>query len=126
MKYNVLYVDDEEINLRVFESVFKRSYNILTTLSGEGGLKILENMKIHLIITDQRMPHMTGVEFLKKVYKKFPYIPPSRIMLSGYSESKAINEAKDKYCLNKFINKPWEINDLKLQMDNAIANALSS
>ena len=70
MIYNILYIDDEVINLRVFKSVFRREYNVLIAHCSEDGLRILDENDIHLIITDQRMPNMTGVEFLKKVQKK--------------------------------------------------------
>lgn len=126
MKYNILYVDDEKANLRVFKSVFRKSYNIFTSTSGKEGLKIVDHEKLDLIVTDQRMPNMTGLEFLKIVHEKFPGTPPSRIMLSGYSETKDIKEAKDKYCLFKFVSKPWQVRDLKLNMDNAITNAFKS
>jgi len=66
MRYNILYVDDEDINLRQFKSVFRRDFNIFIANSGEEGLKILDEKNFDLIITDQRMPKMTGVEFLKK------------------------------------------------------------
>ena len=94
MKYNILYIDDEAANLRVFKSVFRRKYNIFTAQSGEAGLKILEEVEFHLIITDQRMPKMTGIEFLKHVYKKMPTKPPNRIVLSGYSQTNEIDEAR--------------------------------
>ena len=107
MKYNILYVDDEESNLRVFKLVFRRDYNIFVATSGTKGLKILDKENIHLIITDQRMPKMTGVEFLKKVYQRLPFSPPNRMILSGFSKTKDIEEAKDKYLLYKFISSKW-------------------
>lgn len=123
MKYNILYVDDEESNLRIFKLVFRRDYNIFIATSGAGGLKILDKEKIHLIITDQRMPKMTGVEFLKEVYQRMPCSPPNRMILSGFSKTKDIEEAQDKYLLYKFISKPWDENDLKQTMDLALTQA---
>ncbi len=123
MKYNILYVDDEESNLRIFNLVFRRDYNIFIATSGTEGLKILDKEKIHLIITDQRMPKMTGVEFLKEVYQRMPCSPPNRMILSGYSKTKDIEEAQDKYLLYKFISKPWDENDLKQTMDLALTQA---
>ncbi len=120
MKYNILYVDDEESNLRVFKLVFRRDYNIFIATSGAEGLKILDNEKIHLIITDQRMPKMTGVEFLREVYQRMPYSPPNRIILSGFSKTEDIEEAKEKYFLYMFISKPWEVDELRNIMNEAI------
>ena len=126
MKHNVLYIDDEEVNLRVFKSAFRRDYNIYTALSGEEGLQIVEKEDLQLIVTDERMPKMTGCEFLKKVYQKIPSKPPNRIILSGFSKTEDIEEAKEKYFLYMFISKPWEVDELRNTMDEAIINAFET
>jgi YesN/AraC family two-component response regulator len=123
MKHTVLYIDDEAANLRGFKSVFRRDYNVLTALSGMEGLEILDNEKCHLIITDQRMPEMTGVQFLKKVHDKIPSVPPNRIILSGFSQDEDIKEAEDNYFLYMFISKPWNADELRIIMNDAITNA---
>ena len=69
---NILYIDDEEYNLLVFKNAFFRHYNIFTALSGEEGLKIMQDQEIHMIITDQRMPGMTGIDVLEKVVETHP------------------------------------------------------
>ena len=120
MKYDILYVDDEPENLRAFQSVFRRDYNIITAETPSIGLKYLSEHEVHLIITDQRMPEMTGVEFLKKVSEFIPNLPPNRMILSGYSHTVDIEEAKRKYHLSMFIAKPWDPEDLKIKMDQAI------
>ena len=126
MKHNVLYIDDEEVNLRVFKSAFRRDYNIYTALSGEEGLQIVEEEDLQLIVTDERMPKMNGCEFLKRVYQKIPSIPPNRIILSGFSKTQDIEEAKEKYCLYMFISKPWEADEFRNTMNDAIINAFES
>ena len=126
MKHNVLYIDDEEVNLRVFKSAFRRDYNIYTALSGEEGLQIVEEEDLQLIVTDERMPNMTGCEFLKRVYQKIPSKPPNRIILSGFSKTKDIEEAKKKYFLYMFISKPWEVDELRNTMNDAIINAFET
>lgn len=63
-KISVLYLDDEENNLRSFKATFRRIYKVYTAISGEEGLKMLEVNPVEIIITDQRMPEMTGIEFL--------------------------------------------------------------
>ena len=66
MKSNILYVDDEQSSLNAFENLYRRKFNIITASSGQKSLEILETEQVQVIITDQRMPEMTGVEFLKK------------------------------------------------------------
>ena len=85
---NVLYVDDELNNLISFKAVFRIKYNVFTAISGEEAIKILSDTPINIIITDQRMPNMTGVEFLEKVIERFP--DPVRILLTGYADMGAI------------------------------------
>ncbi len=77
MKYNIVYVDDEQENLRAFVSVFRRDYNIYTSDSPSQGLVYFHNNDVHLIITDQRMPEMKGVEFLKQVHDFMPENHPT-------------------------------------------------
>ena len=63
----ILYIDDEEDNLTVFNAAFRRDYEIHLANSGLKGLDIMNNNNIHLVITDQRMPDMTGIEFLERI-----------------------------------------------------------
>ena len=62
---NILYVDDELNNLKAFQASFRRDYNVFTASNGDDGLKIFEENDIQVIVTDQRMPGMTGVQFLQ-------------------------------------------------------------
>jgi response regulator RpfG family c-di-GMP phosphodiesterase len=120
MKYSILYVDDEKINLNLFKAVFKRNYNVYIAESGNEGLDILKSNKIDIILTDQRMPGMTGVEFLSKVNDKFPSVPPHRLLTSAYSKPESINKAFTNYQLAKFIPKPWKVNELKEIFNNVL------
>lgn len=117
-KFNLLFVDDEKSNLRVFKSSFKWFYNIFLANSGEEGIKILENEKIDLVLTDQRMPNMTGVEFLEKIIPKFPDIP--RIIVTGYTDLESIIEAVNNGKVFHYVTKPWEVDDLKVIIENAL------
>lgn len=110
-KYCILYVDDEEINLRVFKSTFEDEFEVFTALSGEEGLKIFQENKIDLIITDQRMPEMTGVEFLKRVLEYNP--EPNRILLTAFSDIDALSSAVNEGKIYQYINKPWDESELK-------------
>jgi DNA-binding NtrC family response regulator len=112
-KYNILYIDDEESNLRIFKNTFRRDFNIYLASSAADGLNILNETEIDVLITDQRMPNITGLELLKEVHKLFPAIPPHRLMVSGYAQPDDINTAYEQYGLFKFISKPWEAETLK-------------
>lgn len=121
-KKTILYIDDEEINLRLLKATFRRKYQILTAVNAKEGLNILSKNKVDLIITDQRMPDITGVEFLKMVQEKWPEIPPGRLIISGYSDPEDIDEAYKNYQLFKFIAKPWKENELNDIIIKAIEN----
>lgn len=110
-KFSILYVDDEDINLRVFQSTFEDEFEVFTANSGDEGIKIFENENIDLIITDQRMPEMTGVEFLKRVIDLNP--EPNRILLTGFSDIDALSSAINEGKIYQYINKPWDESDLK-------------
>ncbi|MCH5690186.1 response regulator [Niabella sp. W65] len=100
---NILYVDDEIHNLNSFRAVFRRSYNVFTASSAKEGKTILDENTIHLIITDQRMPETTGIEFLESIIKDHPAIP--RILLTGYTDINAVIDAINKgLFINMFKN----------------------
>jgi CheY-like chemotaxis protein len=120
MKNRILYVDDEESNLRIFKDTFRRDFDIIIASSGYEALNKLEEELVDVIITDQRMPGMTGVELLEEINRRFPDIPPQRLILSGYSEDNEIKRAFKEYKLSKFIPKPWEYDELKQFIVNSI------
>lgn len=113
----VLYIDDEENNLQAFKASFRRMYEIYTAISAADGLKILENIDIHVILADQKMPNMTGVEFFKGIVETHP--DPTRILLTGYTDIEALADAINHGDIYRYITKPW--NDLELH--NSIKNA---
>ncbi|MDH5398986.1 MAG: ATP-binding protein [Cyclobacteriaceae bacterium] len=117
-KYNVLYVDDEQDNLEVFEVNFWKDYNLFLALSAIEGLKILENTPIDLIITDQKMPEMTGIEFLEEIVDKYP--DAGRIVLTGQMDAQTVLDAVNKGNVYQYIIKPWNKKGLKKVMDNAL------
>lgn len=119
-KYNILYIDDEESNLRIFKNTFRRDFNIFLASSAQEGIEILRRSKIDVVITDQRMPGKTGVELLKEIHELFPEIPPHRLMLSGYAAPCDIDTAFKEYGLFKFISKPWEADELREIILNVI------
>ncbi len=119
-RYHILYVDDEENNLVVFKNAFFRDYHVHTALSAEEGLGILDQYMIHLIITDQKMPGMTGVEFLEKVVKSHP--ETMRLILTAYSDIDFIMRAINKCGIYRYILKPWDTRELKIIIDKALQN----
>jgi len=112
-KKSLLYLDDEEINLMLFKEMFKKDFEVHTVSSAEKALEYLKSNNVDLILTDQRMPVMSGVEFLEEYNKIAPEEPPKRVMVSGYSPEGEINEALEKNILDKFVSKPWTYNQLK-------------
>ncbi|KAB2814244.1 response regulator [Phaeocystidibacter luteus] len=116
-KISVLYVDDEENNLRSFKATFRKIYKVHTAISGEEGLEVLKNNEIQIIITDQRMPEMTGIEFLTKVldFKK----EPMRMLLTGYSDINAVIDSINKGEVYRYLTKPWNENELRSAIESA-------
>ena len=116
-KIAILYVDDEENNLFSFKATFRIKYNVITALSGDAALEVLAAKKVHIIITDQRMPEMTGVEFLEKVLEKYP--DPVRLLLTGYADMTAVVDAVNKGKIFHYLTKPW----IEQELDEAINRA---
>ncbi|MBK7985697.1 MAG: hybrid sensor histidine kinase/response regulator [Ignavibacteria bacterium] len=119
-KSTVLYVDDEEHNLVSFKATFRFDYRVLTALSGHEALQILRENSVDVIISDQRMPEMTGVEFL--VHSRDIAPEAIRIILTGYSDIESVVSSINKAQVYRYIGKPWEENDLKMTMDSGIDN----
>jgi response regulator RpfG family c-di-GMP phosphodiesterase len=106
-KRTLLLVDDEENILRSLDRLLRQDgYEILMAKSGDAGLGMLRDHQVGVIISDQRMPGMTGVEFLSQVKELYPRTV--RIVLSGYTELKAVTDAINKGAIYKFLTKPWE------------------
>ncbi len=115
----ILYVDDEKGNCDYFKSAFRREYSILTALSGKEALMILQdNPEICMIITDQRMPEMSGVEFLERSLQITP--DAIRILVTGYSDMKAVIDAINKGQIYHYISKPWSYDEMKIIINKAL------
>ena len=108
----ILIVDDEEAILETMTFTFMDLYDVLTTADPTKAIAILkENQPVSVVITDQRMPGMTGVELLKEVYEQFP--ETVRIILTGFADSEATIKAINDGHIYGYINKPWEPDELK-------------
>jgi DNA-binding NtrC family response regulator len=118
MPFGVLYVDDEINNLNSFKAAFRRDFDIYTAQSAREGRKILDANEIGVIITDQRMPGMTGIEFLESILAVYP--DTIRILLTGFSDMNAVMDAINRGQVYKYLVKPWQNDELKLYIQNAL------
>ena len=116
-KINVLYVDDEIGNLTAFKASFRRDFNIFIAESAEEGINVLDQNEIEIILTDQRMPETTGIEFLQSIMEKYP--EAIRIMVTGFSDIEAVIDAINKGKVYKYITKPWDNDSLKITINQA-------
>ena len=119
--YNILYVDDEINNLNSFRAALRRNYNVFTAESGEEGIDIISKNDIHVVVTDQRMPNMTGVQFLQHIPGDQDNI---RIILTGFSDVESIIDAINTGKVYRYITKPWEKEELKITIDNAVETVM--
>ena len=118
MEIGVLYVDDEVNNLNSFKAAFRRDFEIYTASSAREARKILDNNEIGVIITDQRMPVMTGIEFLESIIPIYP--DTIRILLTGFSDINAVMDAINRGQVYKYLVKPWQNDELKMYIENAL------
>lgn len=114
---NVLYVDDEIFNLNAFKASFRRLFNVHVAQSAIEGRKILETQEINIILTDQRMPVTTGIDFLKSIIPDFP--KPVRILLTGYADSNTVIDALHNGYVYQCIQKPWVQDELQHDIEKA-------
>lgn len=116
----VLYVDDELINLRVFEANFRTRFTVVTAQSGADALEILGQRasQIAVLISDQRMPGMSGVELLEKARDMFPDV--RRMLITAYSDMQAVMDAVNRGQVVRYFVKPWVKEDLAAALDDAI------
>ncbi|MEO0894886.1 MAG: histidine kinase [Bacteroidota bacterium] len=118
LKTPILYVDDEKHNLVAFKASFRRNFQVLTAQSGAEALDILAQHEVSVIISDQRMPGMTGVQLFEQVQEKYPQ--PVRMVLTAFSDVADIIDAINKGKVYYFVTKPWKYEELKVLIDNAV------
>ncbi len=118
MTHKILLVDDEPANLRLLERLFRRDYEVMSAASGEDALRLLSQHDVALVITDQRMPGMTGVELLKRTAGMRPHMV--RIILTGYTDVEALADAINCGQIYRYITKPWDNEDLRLTVAKAL------
>jgi DNA-binding NtrC family response regulator len=117
-RHGLLVVDDEKEILRSLTLTFADDYEVFTASSGVEALNILKNQEIALVIADQRMPEMTGVELLQQVIAINPHI--IRIILTGYTDTASLIQAINKGHIYQYITKPWERQELRIIVKRAL------
>ena len=118
MERTLLLVDDEENITSALTRLLRRDgYQIFRANSGKQGLEILAQNQVGVIISDQRMPEMTGTEFLSRVRDLYP--DTIRIVLSGYTDLNSVTDAINRGAIYKFLTKPWEDDLLRENIEEA-------
>jgi len=118
MSHKILIVDDELANLRLLERLFRRDYNVISAPNGIEAMRLLEQHDVALIITDQRMPGMSGIELLKRTASLRPHMV--RIILTGFIDVGALVEAINCGQIYKYVTKPWNNDELRLTVERAL------
>lgn len=118
MKREILYVDDEPSNLIVFEAAFEEQFHVITCRSAEEALAYLEAHPVPVVVADQRMPEMTGVEMFVRVRTMYPHT--QRVILSGFTDSDAAIDAINQGQIFQFVRKPWQRIELLSVLQRAL------
>lgn len=113
----ILYLDDEENNLIAFKALFRRDYEIFTTTSPQEAVQYLNENEVQLILSDQKMPDISGVEFFELTRTDFP--DAIRVLVTGYADIEAVIDAINKGGVYRYVTKPWNENDLRICIENA-------
>lgn len=117
----LLFVDDEERILRSLKMLFKSQYNVLSTTDGNEAIEMAKKETVHVVVSDQRMPIMPGVEVLKAIKEVSPNT--MRLLLTGYSDWAAMVGSVNEGEVFRFINKPWDNDEIKKTIDQAVSIA---
>ena len=118
-KHTLLVVDDEPDVGDSVHDLLRRQFTVLRAKSAEEGIKLVQDHEVHIIMTDQRMPKVTGVEFLSKVRVRHPHA--IRMLFTGYADMESIIQAINQGHIFKFLKKPWQPEDLEAAVQEAAA-----
>jgi len=116
--YKVLYIDDELNNLKVFRAIFSEYFSVFIAQDTKEAYETLVKVSIPVVITDQRMPNETGLDFIERVHLEFPDIV--FMILSGYSDFEVTVKAINSGLVYRFLHKPWEEQALLIDINNAL------
>lgn len=115
-RIRVLYVDDEENNLISFRSFFRKEFEVYTAVSASEAFKLLSDVEMHIIVSDQRMPVVSGIEFLERTIEKHP--DAIRLLITGQSDIETVIDAINRGQVTKYLQKPWDWEKFKLILEN--------
>ncbi len=121
-KPTILFVDDEERILRSLKMLFMGKFKVKTTTDGHEAIDILKNETVHVLVSDQRMPNMTGVEVLREARNTSPNT--MRLLLTGYSDLAAIVGSVNDGEIFRYVNKPWKSEEIKSIIEQAAQIAI--
>ncbi len=121
-KARILFVDDEERILTALRSIFRTNYHVFTATNGPEALEFVRKFQPHVVVSDQRMPEMTGVELLRQVKEVAP--ATMRLLLTGYSDLASIVGSVNEGEVFRFVSKPWDNQDIQNTIGEAAAIAL--
>lgn len=109
--HNLLIIDDEVEITKAITRLFRRKYNVFSTTSAEDGLRIMERENIQVVLSDQRMPGMTGVDFFMRIKDKYP--DALKLILTGYTDIEAVIGAINEGQVFRYVKKPWNPDELE-------------
>ncbi|WP_462251367.1 response regulator [Ekhidna sp.] len=112
-KPSLIYLDDEEINLILFREMFKKDFDIFTTTSPNDAIAYVKSHALDYILTDQLMPVMTGVEYLKELKELGVSDDSMKVIISGFTQEGEVDEALETKLIDSFVSKPWSYQNLK-------------
>jgi response regulator RpfG family c-di-GMP phosphodiesterase len=118
-KHTLLVVDDEPDVCDSVHDLLRREFHVLKAQSAEEGLKLMETQEVHVIMSDQRMPHLSGVEMLKRIRRGHPRAV--RMLFTGYADLESIIAAINQGHIYQFIKKPWRPEELEMAVREAAA-----
>jgi len=118
MSYKIMLVDDEPANLRTLLRLFRDEYQVFAVGSGKQALALLQQHDVAVMISDQRMPSMTGIELMKKAVALRPQMV--KILLTGYTDVEALIESINSGLVYRYLTKPWNNDDLKMTVKRAL------
>lgn len=114
---HVLYLDDELHNLTAFRAAFRRVFKVHVTTEPTEAVQLLREHPIEVVISDQKMPALSGVEFFELIMSDFP--DPIRMLLTGHADIDAVIDAINKGQIYKYISKPWNESELQGLVEEA-------
>jgi signal transduction histidine kinase len=117
-KHCLLVVDDEAHVVQSLKDLLRFDYRVLTATRASDGLKLMEKEKVHVVMSDQRMPEMSGVEFLSQLKETHP--ESVRLLFTAYADLQAVTDAINQGNVYRYISKPWEPDDLMVTLRQAV------